>query len=54
MQPIAEQAEACFTLVNSVYFDGIKRKAPASVALAGLAKADAEFERWLAMTSVAK
>ena len=53
LQPIPEQAEAVFTIVNSVYFDAIKRRAPASAALAGMAKADEQFERWLTMVEAA-
>jgi hypothetical protein len=48
LQPIAAQAEAVFSAVNSVYFDALKRKAPAAVAIKGMEKA-AEFEKWAAL-----
>ena len=48
LQPLAEQCEAVFTAVNAVYFDAIKRRAPAPVALEGVAAADKLFAAWLA------
>ena len=47
LQPLAEQAEAVFTVINSVYFDAIKPRKPATVAIEGMQKASSKFDAWL-------
>ena len=47
LQKIVTQAEDCFTVVNGLYFDGVKARAAPTAALAKLDKADAAFDAWL-------
>lgn len=47
LQPLAEQAEQVFDVINGLYFDGIKRKAPPDSILASMDEASGRFDAWL-------
>lgn len=54
LQPLAQQAEDVYKVVNILYFDNIKARAKPELGLATLAKADGQFNDWLTMIRAAE